>query len=159
MATEEISEEVTEVNTLLFQMQKGLMALPDIAVAEIVEFKTATRENDEQASWYIGKMEWRNTLVPVISFDQRSGDDVELSDYKKVVVVNSVYQRDQHVYWAFLIDQAPRMQHLNAKNLIAIEDAEANDVIALQAESSGERLLFPNLEQIEVDIVEQEKLA
>lgn len=156
MATEEVTGEVSVVNTLLFQMQKGLLALPDIAVAEIVEFSTATREDDNQAAWYIGKMSWRNTLVPLISFDQISGDDVDLSDYNKVVVVNSVYQRDKHYYWAFLINKAPKMQHINAETLTTIEDDELNDVIQLQAELMGENIVFPNLEKLEADIVAQE---
>lgn len=157
MATEEVTSQISEVNTLMFKMKKGLLALPDIAVAEIVELNTVQKDNNDQASWYLGNMGWRNTLVPLISFDQMAGDDVDLTDYNKVVVVNSVYQRDENLYWGFVIDNAPRMQHINEKTLTSLdeESEELVTIISLQAELMGDTVIFPNLEKIEAEITAQ----
>ena len=100
-------------------------------------------------------MAWRNIFVPLISFDQLSGDDVDLTYYNKVVVVNSVYQREENVYWAFLINKAPRMQHINEKTLTTIEDSELSEFIKLHAELMGDSILLPNLEKIEAELVVQ----
>ncbi|NRB37783.1 MAG: chemotaxis protein CheW [Pseudomonadales bacterium] len=148
MADANVSRQQEVVNSLLFQMHNSLLVLPDTAIAEIVEYPSSVDEDEGQESWYIGKMAWRNISVPLISFDRMNGVDIPHEAYK-VVVVNAVHNRDQMLYWAFVIAQAPRMQHINNESLAVIRDAELGDVTVMQAELLGEEVVLPDLQKIE----------
>ena len=152
MADEMTSSQRDMVNTLLFQMQRGLLVLPDVAIAEIVDFKSVEGGDNEEAPWYLGQFSWRNIAIPLISFDLLNGDATSLNNARKVVVMNNVHQRDKALYWAFVINQAPKMQNINEEALVAIADAELGEATALQAEMLGETVLFPDLEKIETHI-------
>ena len=149
-------QNVKALNTLLFPMHRGMLVLPDVAVAEIVDYPSTLDEESSDVEWYAGEMSWRNITIPLVSFDKMNGD--ETSDdvsQRKVVVVNSVHQRESCKFWAFIIQQAPTMQNINHEALEASNDVELGAVSALQAELLGEVVVFPDLEKIEGQIKKQ----
>lgn len=57
---------------LLIPIQGGRMVLPNVTVAELIPFqKPVALENTPD--WIIGQIEWRGTMIPVISYEEFSG--------------------------------------------------------------------------------------
>lgn len=57
---------------LLIPMQGGRVVLPNVTVAELIPFQRP-QPSSADASWIIGNIEWRGTMIPVISFEEFSG--------------------------------------------------------------------------------------
>lgn len=154
MAEQNDNSTVELLNTLLFPMQRGMLVLPDIAVAEIVDYKSVTADDDCDADWYLGQFNWRDIDVPLVCFDRINGDEVANEDsFAKIVVINSVSERDLFPYWAFVINESPRMQNINEAALVQVEDADLGEMTAMRAEIQGEAVILPDLEKIEAAIV------
>ncbi|MGK0445266.1 MAG: chemosensory pili system protein ChpC [Bermanella sp.] len=70
-------------------MQGGRIVLPNVTMAELIPFQ-APQPTSEQAPWILGSIEWRGTMIPVISYeafcDQRSGPQ---GQDLRVAVVNA----------------------------------------------------------------------
>ncbi|MAA72458.1 MAG: hypothetical protein CL679_12130 [Bermanella sp.] len=74
---------------LLIPMQGGRIVLPNVTMAELIPFQ-APQPTSAQAQWILGSIEWRGTMIPVISYeafcDQRSGPQ---GQDLRVAVVNA----------------------------------------------------------------------
>lgn len=143
----------SNINSLIFQLQGGLLILPDMAVAEIVDYQKVQQLQDHQEgdeAWFLGRLSWRDRDVALISFDaldqQRS---FEADDNAKIVVVNSVAERESFHYWAFVINAAPKMQSIDSEALVVIPDVPLGEVTVALAELLGETVIIPDLEKIE----------
>lgn len=57
---------------LLIPIQGGRMVLPNVTVAELIPFQSPEAAPNSK-DWLIGTIEWRGTMIPVISFEEFSG--------------------------------------------------------------------------------------
>lgn len=57
---------------LLIPIQGGRMVLPNVTVAELIPFQSPTASSSG-ANWLLGSIEWRGTMIPVISIEEFSG--------------------------------------------------------------------------------------
>ena len=57
---------------LLIPIQGGRMVLPNVTVAELIPFQSPEPAPNAQ-EWLLGTLEWRGTMIPVISFEEFSG--------------------------------------------------------------------------------------
>jgi len=57
---------------LLIPIQGGRMVLPNVTVAELIPFQKPV-EIANTPEWIMGEIEWRGTMIPVISYEDFSG--------------------------------------------------------------------------------------
>jgi chemosensory pili system protein ChpC len=57
---------------LLIPIQGGRMVLPNVTIAELIPFQKPTLLTNT-ADWVVGEIEWRGTMIPVISYEEFSG--------------------------------------------------------------------------------------
>jgi chemosensory pili system protein ChpC len=57
---------------LLIPIQGGRMVLPNVTIAELIPFQKPTLLTNT-ADWIVGEIEWRGTMIPVISYEEFSG--------------------------------------------------------------------------------------
>lgn len=57
---------------LLIPMQGGRIVLPNVTVAELIPFQRP-QASAADASWIIGSIEWRGTMIPVIAYEDFCG--------------------------------------------------------------------------------------
>lgn len=57
---------------LLIPIQGGRMVLPNVTVAELIPFQSPEPAPNTK-EWLLGTLEWRGTMIPVISFEEFSG--------------------------------------------------------------------------------------
>ena len=57
---------------LVIPVQGSRLILPNVTVAEIIAFQRPN-ESENMPSWVLGQIEWRGTLIPVISYESYCG--------------------------------------------------------------------------------------
>ncbi len=159
-----MSEEVVEgvpsidksvIGTLLFNIEGGQVLLPDIAVAEIVDYQvTSTPEEHDVPDWFLGELAWRGLKVPLISLESLNhGAFFTKRPALKIIVVNSLYAlKERGGYWAFVALDTPKMQKLSSDALVASDEADNGSVTLMIAELLGDEVIVPDIESIEVAI-------
>ncbi len=70
-----MSEETTEVYSLLIPLEEKQLLIPRSNVMEVVSL-TELENNQGSIPWLLGSMEWEGSLVPVVSFEGMCGDDI-----------------------------------------------------------------------------------
>ncbi len=74
---------------LLIPVQGGRLILPNVTVAELIAYQEPV-PSKSKADWVLGKMEWRGTMIPVVSYekfcDQKKG--IQGQDLR-IAVVNA----------------------------------------------------------------------
>ncbi|MFT5594707.1 MAG: chemosensory pili system protein ChpC [Oceanicoccus sp.] len=74
---------------LLIPMQGGRIVLPNVTMAELIPYQTPQATTTE-VEWIVGAIEWRGTMIPIISYEsfcgQRTGPQ---GQDLRVAVVNA----------------------------------------------------------------------
>lgn len=74
---------------LLIPIQGGRMVLPNVTVAELIPFQSPEAAPNTK-DWLLGTIEWRGTMIPVISFEEFSGAKKGLAAQDlRIAVVNA----------------------------------------------------------------------
>jgi len=153
--TEQTAEslENTIVPTLLFNIEGSQILLPDIAIAEIIDYQMTANEDDDKPDWYLGQLEWRGLSVPLVSLESMNhGAFFTKRPALKIIVVNALNNLKEQGYWAFVSLDTPRLQRLNHESLVSSDEPLQGDIALMMAELMGEELMIPNLAQIEENI-------
>ena len=142
------------LTVLLFSIEGGRVLMPDVLVAEIVDFQATTTDSDDVPTWYLGELEWRGLSIPLISMEALNNDSFfSQSKALKIIVLHGTNYRDKLPYWAFVSLETPKMLRVNASDLVKIEAGETGEMEAMQAELSGEPVIIPDVGKIESEIV------
>jgi chemosensory pili system protein ChpC len=151
MAEEKLQTE--NLGTLLFNIEGGQIMLPDIAVAEIIEFREVVSPEGEVPVWFLGHIEWRGLTIPVVSFEAMNhGSFFTHSNRLKIIVINGLAGSELR-YWAFVTLETPKMQRINSDSIVADNTAELGEAQLMAAELMGEPVIIPDLVKIEKNIL------
>ncbi len=125
--------------------------LPSDAVAEIIEYQSATTENNSEQDWYLGEIHWRGVQVPLISLEKLNHQAAfNQSNNLKILVVHGLQHRNDMPYWAFVALETPRMQRIDSSRLVENSDSiEDNAAAKMWANLDDEKVLLPNFAAIE----------
>lgn len=151
----EQTSQIENLGTLLFSIEGGQVMLPDIAVAEIIEFRNLEAPEGDAPVWYLGKIEWRGLNIPIISLEAMNhGSFFTHSNRLKIIVINSL-TKQEFGYWGFVTLETPKMQRINSDSIVADQSVELGEVQLMAAELMGEPVILPDLEAIEKNISDQ----
>lgn len=74
---------------LLIPMKGGRIVLPNVTMAELIPYQ-APQPTSAEASWLVGAIEWRGTMIPVISYEDFCGQrSAPQGQDLRVAVVNA----------------------------------------------------------------------
>ena len=108
-----------EVRTIMAPMAEGYALLPNVAVAEILEF-TQPEPFKQGPDWLLGELAWHGWQVPVISYlrliDDRATDPV--TKKARILIIKTLGESTQVNYIGLLIQGLPKLKTVTAKTLI-----------------------------------------
>jgi chemosensory pili system protein ChpC len=88
----QLTDEKTENDVLpclLIPVQGGRLILPNVTVAELITYQEPVHSKAD-VDWILGKMEWRGTMIPVVSYEIFCGQKVGvLGQNLQIAVVNA----------------------------------------------------------------------
>jgi len=74
---------------LLIPVQGGRLILPNVTVAELIAYQ-APVASQNTSDWLLGRMEWRGTMIPVVSYENFCGQKIGVPGQDlRIAVVNA----------------------------------------------------------------------
>ena len=141
--------------TLLFNIEGAQVLLPDIAVAEIIDYQLVSNVDlDEAPDWWLGQLTWRGLQVPLISLESiNHGAFFTKKPALKIIIVNALNAlKDTTAYWAFVALDTPKLQRIQRESLVLSDESSEGYVTLMQAELVGEDVIIPDMEKIETEL-------
>ncbi len=74
---------------LLIPVQGGRIILPNVTVAELITYQ-ALSPCENASDWLLGKLDWRGTMIPVVSYEEFCGQKIGVPGQDlRIAVVNA----------------------------------------------------------------------
>ena len=141
---------------LLIPMKGGRIVLPNVTMAELIPYQ-APQSTSAEASWLVGAIEWRGTMIPVISYEDFCGQrSAPQGQDLRVAVVNAPNGESGSLRFFGIVTQGiPSLIKLEAA---AIKENQNSNLLkgqkmAVTLETG--HAVIPDLDMIEREILAQ----
>jgi chemosensory pili system protein ChpC len=144
-----MSNEKTEIRTLLAPVTGGTVMLPGSVIAEVVDYENPKPFKDAPA-WLLGGLNWSDWNVPVISFSLLTGaaESEEARTRSRVLVVKSLSENSSIPYLGILISGLPRLAKVTASQLTKPSKLAGFPCVFKQLSFGEEQVLIPDLDEL-----------
>lgn len=140
---------------LLIPMKGGRIVLPNVTMAELIPYQ-APQTTSAEASWLVGAIEWRGTMIPVISYEDFCGQrSAPQGQDLRVAVVNAPNGESGSLRFFGIVTQG-------IPSLIKLEEAaikENQNSSLLKGQKMAVTLETGHAVIPDLDMIEQEILA
>lgn len=144
-----MSEILEIISSFYLPVSNGKLLLPNVSVAEVVDFQDPEGELDSDCPAYLGKVKWRGLMLPLVAYELANGENFELSDSARIAVINSVGEQSKKMPFFALVTQGiPRLVKINEESIESSED-EPGKADAACVKVDGELATIPNLKVLE----------
>jgi len=146
--------ESSEVIASLYIPVSGkMLLLPNVSVAEIVDYQVPQTDPEASEPGYLGTIEWRGVPVPVISYELANGESTEFPDVgERIALINHISQNDPEgsrtPFFAIVTQGIPRLVKIDESNIKSTESTTGNADV-MQVEVNGDPMIIPNLEYLQ----------
>ena len=145
---------VTELATLLIPIDGKNLILPNVSVAEILDYHAPESEEDGP-TWHLGNLKWRTLTVPLVSFeavnDQPFFSQMETT---KIAIINGISNNDVLPFWGLIAQGSPRLMRIGAEEVVEDHSLSTGPAEVMAVSVNGESARIPNLEWIEKQILQ-----
>ncbi|ROR98916.1 chemosensory pili system protein ChpC [Sinobacterium caligoides] len=140
-----------ELATLLIPVQDKSLILPNVTVAEIISRK-ATEVTDDVPNWFVGHILWRNTQVPIVSFEAINDEPFIADDHQQhIAIING---SDAEIpFWGVLTEGTPKLVRLSAEQIHASDEAIGGPAELQRVVVSETTAIIPDLNFVEDKLV------
>lgn len=149
-----VVEGADQVASLFVPISKKQILLPNVTVAELIGYVTPkTREYCPE--WLIGDMEWRNTIIPIVSLEAYGGEEAPNTRIgARIAVLNGVSNQRALPFWGIVTQGIPRLVKVEEESIIQKVDQPLAASEAMLVEINGDQAYIPDLDKIEKSLVE-----
>ena len=156
-----MNERVVEVYSLLVPLGETRLLVPRTCVAEVIGYQLPTQVPGTPP-WYLGRINWNNSSLPLISFEGACGQPLPLPTTRsRVVVFHTVGERRDTGNYALLAQGFPQLVRVSADMLrpdLAYVRNERSPVLC-RVRMLNETPWIPDLERLEVMIADETSVA
>ena len=146
-----INDRTSQVTGLLLPLADRHLILPNVAVAELIDYQPAAFDLDTPP-WYLGRVTWRERQIPLLSFELACGQKTVIGDRARIVILNALGGRPELKFIALLVQGIPRSYKLDSQ--LSYVDVPL-DELELAAVQVGETVAkIPDLVALEQWLVE-----
>lgn len=144
-----MSEELTEIRTLLAPVTGGTVMLPGSVIAEVTEY-SEPNEFKDSPDWLLGGINWSDWSVPVVSFAMLSGlaESEEPGARSRVLVVKSLSENSSVPYLGILISGVPRLAKVTAARLTKPQKLADFPCVFKQVTFGEEEVKIPDMDEL-----------
>ena len=139
-----MATDTTQIKCVIFTLRKENVIVPNALVAEIVSVK------DMQASknvpeWYLGRLNWRGTDVPLLSFEAAAGYEItKVNLNTQAVVLYSVGVdgvTEENPYLALVMSGVPHVSFFSREQIKADnEEMDGHPMVSQKVRINGARV-------------------
>lgn len=137
--------EINQIATLLTPVSGKLLVLPNVTVAEIIPFREPRAEEDVP-TWYLGRIQWRSSSVPVVSFEAINDEPfASQGRHRRIAILNNVTGDPNLPFCGIVTEGLPRLMRVMADEIVEDPDSPAGPAETLRVFVSGERAAIPDV--------------
>ena len=151
-----MEESISILSSLYLPIIGGSLVLPNVSVAEIVDYQTPEAISDTP-EWFLGNIKWRGVTLPVISYERLN--DTPLPDdlsNTRIAVINTIGKDHETLpFFAIVTQGIPRQTKIDQENIKEVEEgASLGPVDLMKVVIMGDEAIIPNVEYIEKMILQ-----
>jgi len=109
-----LEHRTSNLTGLLLPLADRNLILPNVAVAELIDFQQGTFDLDTPP-WYLGLVTWRDRRIPLISFESACGQKIVMGERARIVILNALGGRPELKFIALLVQGIPRSYKLDSQ--------------------------------------------
>jgi len=141
------------IHCLMITLADETILLPNAAVAEVLDFINP-EPLDGSPNWFLGRVTWRERLVPLISFEDASmstsGETKNIQQGNRIAILNTLNGNMAVPYVGIVVQGIPRLSVIRSDSITTIETKPANRQSVLEiAEVDGQSLIIPDIDDLE----------
>lgn len=108
------SSRLTTLTGLLLPLSDRYLLLPNVAVAELIDYQDSTPE-EGAPEWFLGPISWRQLTLPLLSFEAACGGRAKVGGRARIVVLNALGGRNELKFIGLLTQGIPRSCKLDSQ--------------------------------------------
>lgn len=145
----QLTKDAEQLSCLLIPMIEGNMLLPNVSVAEVIQFEMPTKA-EEKPYWFLGEIQWRNTAVPLISYESYTQQQaVNVKRNARIAILNTVNPQAKQAFYAMLVQGIPKLIKLSEQDVSAESTVDLPDSVKMQVKTELGFAFIPDLPYIE----------
>ncbi|MFC6337027.1 chemotaxis protein CheW [Pseudomonas sp. CCM 7891] len=109
-----LDHSASQLTGLLLPLADRLLLLPNVAVAELIDFQRGEPASDAPP-WYLRQIIWRDRQLPLISFEATCGSTSVVGERARIVVLNTLGGRATLKFIALVIQDIPRSYKVDSQ--------------------------------------------
>ncbi|WP_250655532.1 chemotaxis protein CheW [Alkalimarinus coralli] len=151
-----MEESISILSSLYLPVAGGSLVLPNVSVAEIVDYQTPETIPDAP-EWFLGTIRWRGVTLPVVSYEQLNNTPLPDSlNNTRIAVINTIGKDHASLpFFAIVTQGIPRQTKIDQDNIKEIEDEkELGPADLMKVSIMGDEAVIPNVEYVENMIVQ-----
>lgn len=146
--TARIENTIQEVASLLIPLHQKSLLVPNVSVAEIIPISAVVPVEDAP-DWYLGNCEWREQIIPLLSFEMLNDDPIgDFNPHARFAVFNTTGLNPSLPFIALLTQGLPRLARVNEED-ITVRDTETKPYELMPVVWAGESAVIPDISAIE----------
>jgi len=139
------------LSCVLIPVADRQLLLPNVALAEIVDFANPEPAPEGSPDWLVGHMVWRGLNLPLISYDAANGGQAVTPEGNRgrIAVLNAISDhRRRQPFLAIVTQGIPRLIKVE-EPLVRETEEEKGPADRMSVDLEGQALYIPNLEYLE----------
>ena len=144
------------VHCLFIPLKDELLLLPNSNVAEVVPYEEPTPFSDAPP-WLLGRVSWRERLIPLISFGVISGRNKKSTVSKKsrIIVLNTLNGNSELPYISIVTQGIPHIESINENKISDVEDQEddGRHSILRHVIVNDKQAIIPDIDDVEMRLI------
>lgn len=140
------------IHCLMITLSEETIILPNTAVAEVVAF-IKPEPIDGSPGWFLGRINWRDRMVPLISFGMASAsgeNNAERQKGDRIAILNTMNGNAAMPYIAIVSQGIPRLNILRSDDITTVErKPESRQSVAEIVSVNGQSLIIPDIDDLE----------
>ena len=120
-----------DIECMLLTLQSENVIVPNASVAEVVPSRDVTSVEDAP-DWVLGKMKWRGTEVPLVSFEIAGDSSARATNSTQIAVLYSLEADSQYPYIGLAISGVPHISRFTREQIRSDENAQTSHPMVAQ---------------------------
>ncbi len=150
------AKKLDDIHCLFIPLQDELLLLPNSNIAEVVSYQKPVPFSDAPP-WLLGKVSWRERLIPLLSFSIISGRKKQtiVTKSSRIVVLNTLNGNSELPYIAIISQGIPHLEKINENKVADAEDQKDDDrhSILRHVVVNDITAVIPDVDDIEVRLL------
>ena len=151
-----MSSVVEAIRSLYIPLATANIIVPNSAIAEVVGHQDADQEIENSLDWFLGKMKWREQMIPLISFDEMLGKSRSMaSSTSRLVIIKCLGENVPFSYYAIETKTTPKVLSIYPfvfEPYESDDDEVMHEIFSCQCMLNGDVAAIPDINKIELDI-------